>query len=61
MTDGHRHTRVRLAEVLAEVEMLDRHLPEPITMHAAIDDLETAIELLDRVDSTGATAEHRNR
>jgi hypothetical protein len=41
--------------------MLDRQLPEPITMHAAIDDIETAIELIERVESSRAPVTERNR
>ncbi|WP_254524831.1 hypothetical protein [Natrinema caseinilyticum] len=61
MTDGHQFTRVRLEEVLGEVKTLDKELPEPITMRPSIKNIESTIELFERVDSTGATARERTR
>ncbi|QLG48700.1 hypothetical protein [Natrinema halophilum] len=61
MTDGHQFTRVRLEEVLAEVETLDDQLPEPISLRASVENIETTIELLERVDSTCKVPQEQSR
>ncbi|WP_254532379.1 hypothetical protein [Natrinema gelatinilyticum] len=61
MTDGHQFTRIRLEEVLGEVKTLDKELPEPISMQPSIENIETTIELFERVDSPSASVTEPTR
>ncbi|QLG48962.1 hypothetical protein [Natrinema halophilum] len=49
----HDRMRVRLEELLAEMETLDRHLLAPLSLGPAITNLEMMIEVYEGLETTG--------